>query len=96
MRGVSYKGVEYKSVRECCAVLGISYQKVRRLCRWFVRARDNPAVAVAWTLGDECRQANEPHTDSYADDLCKSTLRVERMKDRLVGKAVDRLSGEIK
>ncbi len=76
--------------------LDVSYQKARRLCRHYLRASKDPALALAWLTGDESKPMGEPKTDRYYEDLERSYARQEKFKDRLVGKAVDRLSGEIK
>lgn len=93
MRGMEYKGVSYRSMQKCCDATGASYQKVRRLCRWYMRARHNPALAVAWALGEEEIRFDEQKTSAYFEDMAKAAARGERFKERLVSKAVDQLTG---
>lgn len=96
MKELVFRGLGYRSLRVACEALDVSYQKARRLCRHYLRASKNPALALAWLTGDESKPAGEPRTDRYYEDLERSYARQEKFKDRLVGKAVDRLSGEVK
>ena len=83
MRSFTYQGVEYRSLCECCCKLNISYQKVRRLCRHYVRAHHDPSLAVSWCLGVKHRSINEPTTIQYAQDQEKATERQDKFKDRV-------------
>lgn len=89
MRSFIYQGVEYRSLQECCCKLKISYQKVRRLCRHYVRAHHDPVVAVRWCLGVDKLSHLEPKTPQYAQDLVKSYDRQEKFKDRIYQKVVE-------
>lgn len=80
MRAFTYNDVEYRSLSECCKELKISYQKVRRLCRHYVRASKDPALAVAWCTGEMRLSALEPKTWKYQQDLEKAAIRQERFK----------------
>lgn len=83
MRSFCYGGVEYRSLAECCRAVKVSYQKVRRLCRHYVRASQNPAYAVAWCTGELALTAEEKKTEKYKADLERSNLRQVRFKDRV-------------
>lgn len=83
MRSFTYQGVEYRSLQECCCRLKISYQKVRRLCRHYVRAHHDPVVAVRWCLGVEHRSINEPKTYLYIQDKEKATERQDKFKEKV-------------
>lgn len=83
MRSFTYQGVEYRSMFECCKALNISYQKVRRLCRHYRRAHDDPAQAVRWCLGVEHRSINEPKTYLYSQDKEKATERQDKFKEKV-------------
>lgn len=83
MYSFTYKGCEYRSLKECCDALNISYQKVRRLCRHYVRARTNPQLAIKWSLGIEVRSWNEPKTEHYNQDLQKSRERQWKFKEKI-------------
>lgn len=89
MKSFTYQGVEYRSMFECCKTLNISYQKVRRLCRHYRRAHDDPAQAVRWCLGVDKLSHLEPKTLQYAQDLEKSYDRQEKFKDRIYQKFVE-------
>lgn len=88
MHSFTFDGTEYRSLSECCQALKISYQKVRRLCRHYKRAHEDPAVAVRWTLGTEKRSPSEEKTAVYRADLRKSSVRQERFRDALVAEGV--------
>ena len=88
MKSFIVNGKEYRSIRVCCAELHISYQKVRRLCRHYVRASNDPAVAFAWCLGLEKRSLTEPKTFKYQQDLEKGSLRQVAFKERLISKFI--------
>ncbi len=83
MKSFNFDGKEYRSLRVCCSELGVSYQKLRRLCRHYVRASQDSAVAIRWLLGIEVRSWNEPKTEHYSQDLQKSKERQWRFKDKI-------------
>ena len=77
MRSIKYEGVIYKSIKDCCAKLEISYQRVRRLIRHYQRAKDNPAIAIDWVLGKQrFISSYERKTDMYYHDLSLTKDRV--------------------
>ena len=77
MRAIEYEGVIYESIKDCCAKLKISYQRVRRLIRHYKRAKDNPAVAIDWVLGKQVLiSSHEAKTDMYYHDLSLTKDRV--------------------
>ena len=76
MRLVEIDGHLYRSIREVCHIYGISYSKVKRLCRHFRRAAENPRVAIDWCLDKEkFSPAHEPKTHKYSDDQKLATER---------------------
>lgn len=81
MRSFIYKGQVYRSMAEACYKLSVSYQKVRRLCRHYVKASKDPAVALEWILTghDPCLELK---TYKYQDDYIKSVLRCQNYRDR--------------
>lgn len=85
MRSIEYEGVIYESIKDCCAKLEISYQRVRRLIRHYQRAKDNPAIAIDWVLGKQSFISSyERKTDMYFHDL---ELTKERMIEYKAQKA---------
>lgn len=82
MKSFIVNGKEYRSMRVACRELKCSYQKVRRLCRHYVRAQKDPAVAFAWCLGTEHKSLTEPKTFKYQQDLEKGSLRQIAFKER--------------
>lgn len=84
MKSFVVNGKEYRSIRVACRELDVSYQKVRRLCRHYVRASNDPAVAFAWCLGLEKRSLTEPKTFKYQQDLEKGSLRQMAFKERVI------------
>ena len=88
MKSFIVNGKEYRSIRVACRELDVSYQKVRRLCRHYVRASKEPAVAFAWCLGTEHKSLTETKTFKYQQDLEKGSLRQSRFKERIKGKVL--------
>lgn len=86
MRSFIFDGIEYRSMRECCEKLNISYQKVRRLCRHYRRAEQSPIIAIKWCLGIEHKSAVEPKTFKYEQDLELSRVRQDRFKELVFDK----------
>lgn len=83
MRYVEIDGQIYRSVREACHNLNISYQKVKRLCRHFKRAEENPRIAIEWCLGKEkFIPTLEPKTHKYKDDKELTIRRQQPYRDR--------------
>jgi len=82
MRAFTYRETEYRSLAECCKSLKISYQKVRRFCRHYVRANRNPALAVSWCLGEAKLSPFEPKSFKYEQDLERGQDRQERFLER--------------
>ena len=76
MRFVEIDGHLYRSIREACRKFDVSYQKVKRLCRHFRRAAENPRIAIDWCTGKEnFNPAHEPKTHKYSDDQKLATER---------------------
>lgn len=91
MRGISYEGKQYRSVRACCQELKISYKKVMELCRLYQRAHRDPALAIAWICGSQpFDPKNEPVTVSMIRHRAKTTLRVKEARFRKSIKAYKR------
>ena len=82
MKSFYYKEVEYRSLAECCKVVKVSYQKVRRLCRHYVRANQDPAVAVSWCTGEAALMGSEVKTEKYKIDLAKGCERKAKFRER--------------
>ena len=82
MKSFCYKGVEYRSLAECCKTVEVSYQKVRRLCRHYVRAKQDPALAVSWCTGEMVLAGTETKTEKYKIDLAKGRERKARFRER--------------
>lgn len=91
MRAFIYKDIEYRSMAQCCKSLKISYQKVRRLCRHYVRASKDPALAVAWCTGEKRLSALETKTWKYQQDLEKGAERNENFKNKVEQALLNRL-----
>lgn len=83
MRVINYDGKEYRSMKVLCDALHISNQKLRRLCRHYVRASKNPVVAVRWMMGDEPLSPTEPKTFKYEQDLERGRVRKDEFKARM-------------
>lgn len=69
---------------ECCKALNISYQKVRRLCRHYRRAHDNPEQAIKWCLGVEYLSNLEPKTFLYEQDQNRANFRQMKFKEKML------------
>lgn len=82
MKSFNYGGIEYRSLAECCKAVKVSYQKVRRLCRHYVRANQNPALAVSWCTGEEVLAGTEPKTEKYKVDLARGCERKAKFRER--------------
>lgn len=62
----------------------VSYSKLRRLCRHYKRAHDNPAVACNWILGrDLLDSSKEAKTLQFYQDREKDRARYERFIDKV-------------
>lgn len=83
MHGFIFQNTEYRSIRECCKKLGLSYSKVRRLTRHYKRAQNDPSIAINWALGLERIPITEPKTFLYQDDLIKAYDRQLKFKDKV-------------
>lgn len=82
MKSFCYGGVEYRSLAECCKVVKVSYQKVRRLCRHYVRAKQDPALAVSWCTGEVVLADTETKTEKYKIDLARGRERKTKFRER--------------
>ena len=89
MKVFEFEGKCYRSMRLFCQERGVSYQKMRRLCRHYMRAHKDPTIAAKWLLGIEPFKSNEPKTPQYTQDLVKSYDRQEKFKDRIYQKFVE-------
>lgn len=78
----TWGGREWRSLRECCAAAGVSYQKARRLCRHYQRASKDPALAVQWCL-DGRVPPSEPRTFKWGQDAERGAERHERFMERV-------------
>ena len=82
MKSFCYGGIEYRSLAECCRAVKVSYQKVRRLCRHYVRAKQDPALAVSWCTGEVVLTGAEIKTEKYKIDLERGCARQNRFRER--------------
>lgn len=87
MRVIEYDGQCYRSIGQACKALKISYQKLRRLCRHYRRAAEDPAVAIRWILGIEKMRPDEPKTWKYAQDMERGRERQQDFKARMQERA---------
>ena len=81
MVSFKYQGKVYRSLKECCQDLHISYSKVRRLTRHYVRAHDDPILAVRWVIGEEYISYNEQKTEAYYKDMELAAERQMKFRD---------------
>ncbi len=86
MKAFEFRGTVYRSLHEFCKRNGVSWQKMRRLCRHYERARKDPAVAADWMLaereGRTLSLEREPRTRQYRQDLERNRERQEAFRDR--------------
>lgn len=83
MHTVTVNGKQYRSIREACHDLKISYQKVKRLCRHYQKAYVDPTVAVEWCLGSRpLVPSAEQKTFKYEQDKESGLLRQISYKAR--------------
>lgn len=83
MKSFKFQGVTY-NMMTFAKSHHISYSKLRRLCRHYKRAHDNPAVACNWILKKEIlHPEREPKTIFYKQDLEKSYERHERFLEKV-------------
>lgn len=69
MKSFDVNGKSYDSMSDFCKKTGIKYGKIRRLCRKYLRAQQDPAVAAKWLLGLEpLNKVKEPKTLIYIKD----------------------------
>lgn len=62
----------------------VSYSKLRRYCRHYKRARNNPAIACAWILEREILSPEqEAKTLQFYQDREKDRARYERFIDKV-------------
>lgn len=84
MHSLEYHGKQYRSLKELCSILKLSYSKVRRLTRHYRRAHNDPVIAIKWATGEEVRPYNEPKTLQYQQDLEKGYDRQQAFKERVI------------
>lgn len=69
MKSFEVEGVSYRSISEFCRKRKVSYWKMVRLCRKYVRAQKDPALAARWVLKIErCEYGKEPKTFLYVKE----------------------------
>lgn len=90
MRSFEYQGNIYRSLKECCLKRKISYGKLRRLLRHYVRLQNNPALAVEWI------ETNHPlfmemKTHNYIHDLELAKIRNYRFLDKIEQNLLSRI-----
>lgn len=93
MKAFEFRGTVYRSLHEFCKRNGVSWQKMRRLCRHYERARKDPAVAADWMLAErEGRTVSlerEPRTRQYRQDLERNRERQEAFRERVVQRILE-------
>lgn len=89
MKVFEFEGKCYRSMSLFCKEHGVSYQKMRRLCRHYMRAHKDPTIAAKWLLGIEPFKSNEPKTFLYEQDLLKSEERHSKFKDKMYRQFID-------
>lgn len=83
MKSFTYEGRPY-NLTSFALAYHVSYSKLRRLCRHYKRAHDNPAVACNWILEKEIlHPEREAKTIFYRQDLEKSYDRHERFLEKV-------------
>ena len=76
IRPFDYRGECYRSIRDFCRRNDVDYGTMVRLCRKFVRAYRDPAVAADWIFGyEKLSYASEPRTFQYQRDLELNKIR---------------------
>ena len=76
MKSFEVNGKSYDSMSDFCKKTGIRYGRMFRLCRQYLRAQKDPAVAAKWLLGLEpLNKAKEPKTLIYIKDKDLSYAR---------------------
>ena len=69
MKSFEVNGKSYDSMSEFCKKFGFSYNKMRRLCRIYERAKKDPAIAARWLLNlDKLNKNSEPKTFIYIQE----------------------------
>lgn len=92
MRSFIHDGRVYKSLQEFCNVHQISYSKLRRLCRIYKKANNNPSVACDWVLGRTLlNHQSETKTRQYYQDREKARIRHERFIEKVENELVNGL-----
>ena len=83
MKVFEFDGKCYRSMRLFCQERGVSYQKMRILCKHYMRAHKDPTIAAKRLLGIEPFKSNEAKTILYEHDLLKSEERNSKFKDKM-------------
>lgn len=93
MKPFEFRDTMYRSLHEFCKRNGVSWQKMRRLCRHYERARKNPAVAAQWMIdmreGRTVNLEKEPRTMQYRQDLERNRERQETFRERVVQRILE-------
>lgn len=83
MKSFEVNGKSYDSMSDFCKKNGIRYGRFKRICRIYLRAHRNPAIAARWVLGLEyLNKTCEPKTDFYFRDKLLSAARQMEYKAR--------------
>lgn len=90
MREFRFNGRNWRSLRQACDRLRLDYWKAQRLCRYYIRAREDPAFALGWMTGTMNMDLHEPKTAAYLQDLANSYNRQEKFKQKLVKKSAEK------
>lgn len=84
-----YDGKIFTSLASFARSYNVSYQKLRRYCRHYKRARENPAVACDWLLNRQIlNHRKELKTIQYQQDLDNGRERQARFIDKIQNKTL--------
>jgi hypothetical protein len=95
MKSFIYCDTEYRSLRQACDSLRISYLRVKRLCRHYVRAHRDPTLAIEWIITDTKIPKSEPKTAKYYHDQKLTNERVAKFRERIKTSIINKLLSEV-
>ena len=86
MRSFEVEGRVYRSIPEFCRLNRVGYWRMIRLCRKYVRAHKDPAVAARWLLGLEVLNPaaeQKTYTALRENELSRYRMEVYRVTKRV-------------
>ena len=81
MRTFFYQGIKYRSLSDFAKRHGVSYSRLKRLCRRYARAHQDPGIAAAWMMGAEELNARAERK-TRASEREKLSERIKKMNQR--------------